>query len=236
MRLFSSTLLDILKRVGGRAIQARTIARLYLDSGTWGASDNASNFTWGGQEYLGFDANFGISVAARSEDGREQPGSLSLSSTVPAVVETFLEEAYRAKAVQGSILLLDPASPRPEDALGEIPILDGRLDVPSFEDAAAKAPLDGAPGKGEAGTPSSTTLTVTVQPLSADLDLKNGRIASQSDQHFYRDPDDDFFQDITRAGTVSLAFGQPLGTGDAPAYSYGGGGAWRGGGPGGVFQ
>lgn len=203
----------------------RVIARLVLPSGTWGASDAPETFTFGGQDYGGFDQAFTVEVDPSAGDGRGANGRLKLSATDPDVLAAFQAEDYRARPVAAGVLVVDPATGLPSE---EIPLIDARLDTASIEDGAMRFEAPEAVV--------FSTLTVEMAARSVDMDRPSVRVRSDEDQRTYRDEDDGFFKDVRQLPSSEIAWGQdgaksPLAAGATMA----GGGSSGGGGGGGMF-
>ena len=214
MRSFSSTTQALL-RSGRFGLQA--VAKLFLGSGTWGVSDRPDSFSYGGQDYLGFDRAFELDVDAADGAGKGAGGRLRLSATDPALLATFLDENYRARPATVGLLVIDPATGEPVE---EITILDARLDSASID--------DGVMSLTEPGAPVFSTLSVEFAPRAMDIDRAGVRVRSDEDQRTYRDTADGFFKDVRQLPNSEIVWGQagpqnPYGAG-ARSYSGGGGG------------
>lgn len=193
MRSFSAAASALL--ASGR-FGLRVIARLVLPSGTWGASDAAESFTYGGQTYLGFDRAFEADVDPQAADGKGSGGRLRLSATDPALLATFQDEDYRARQATAGVLIVDPAT-----GLGveDITLLDARLDNASIDDGAMKP--------AEPGAQVFSTLTVEMAPRAIDMDRNGVRTRSDEDQRTFRDPDDGFFKDVRQLPNTEITWG-----------------------------
>lgn len=190
MRIFSSTMQALLLKA---RLRVTFIARLYLKSGTVGASDAAATFTWdngqgdGPITFGGFGDAFRMSVPPSTSvlDAGSTTGAMTLSGTDPTILASFLGENYRAQRVDNGVLFFDPDANVPVE---EQVAFRGIMDTSSITDSAADA-LD--PEK-----PVTSTLSVLVQSRTVDLSRKGTRTRSDADQRLHRDPNDAFFQDV----------------------------------------
>lgn len=174
----------------------QVVARLVLDSGTWGASDAPTTFTYAGQQYLGFDRAFEVDIDPAAADGRGAGGRLRLSATDPVLLATFQDEDYRAKPATIGMLVTDSATGL---AVEDITLLDARLDTASIDDGAMK--LD------EPGAPVFSTLTVELAPRAIDMDRNGVRVRSDEDQRTFRDAADGFFKDVRGLPNAEITWG-----------------------------
>jgi hypothetical protein len=187
--------------LSGATVTSRWIARSTLPGPVIYAGSNApDDFTWdngsGPITYKGFDAAFGLTLAA--SDGQTKAGStqITLSGTDPGVMASLFAEDYRGAPTDVCFLAFDPATGAPGD---ELVVARGVLDVGSLSDSAAR-PADPT-------QPQVSTLTLTVTDKAVDLDRAGARTATDVDQRLYRDALDGFFKDVALAASSQINWG-----------------------------
>jgi hypothetical protein len=180
---------------GSEEIGVRTIARLHLTSGTWGASDHDEDWTWNSLAYKGFGPAFRVNPNPATVSGRPQPGNLQLSATDPVVLSTFFAETYRNQLCEVGFVVVNNATGYMEELLWS----KARLDAASIEIGEQKAE--------EPDKPAIATLTCTLAPFSADIGRPGVRTRSDQDQRLHRDTNDGFFKDVGVAAKTQINWG-----------------------------
>jgi len=200
MRSLSSLALAALS---GASVVSRYIFRVTLPGGVFGASDGPDFFTWdngsGPVDYYPLDAAAKVTLPPLQGALRTDSAVLGLSITDPVLLTDLLAGGYRAAPAEIAALLFENGVPGEEFLK-----FDGICDQATIDDTPFKPPAAGI----KLEDPSISTLTMTLAPLTVDLERSRGRFATDTDQRVFRDANDSFFQDVALVGVSTINWGQ----------------------------